>query len=166
MWFAGREGVFGSCSLSQTAKETRTWIGHQKHDVNAMVLVEPPWKSGASNVWSCGDDGCIYVWSDLNFQLVDVLDIAQFTGTSVPLVSLSSVADQVFCGSAIGEIIIWDSQIRQMLQLIRGDSRTMVSCLFSELVESKLRLWCFFADGTFMAWSSSREREQEREKLK
>ena len=64
VWVGGEEGEMAIFSLKKEKKEDdweiKEWRGHGGQSVNGIVSVDNG--VGGYDVWSCGDDGCVYVW--------------------------------------------------------------------------------------------------------
>ena len=68
LWMAGMRGVLHKFS---SGKCIQTWVGHSSKTITDLIHIEKT-PQIEEQVWSCGEDACIYVWR-MDCQIVDVL---------------------------------------------------------------------------------------------
>ena len=76
LWGVGRRGLLFSFDLP-TKRIRKEWRGHSDMTVNDLCLVSNDprkchWKG--HHVWTCGDDGKVWVWNYGSMNLLDTLD--------------------------------------------------------------------------------------------
>ena len=77
VWVGGKNGGIVTLPLlgddkNEKGREIKRWEAHQRREVNGLVVVKGV--GGVHNVWSCGEDGCIFVWKEGGRGLITVLE--------------------------------------------------------------------------------------------